>query len=89
MISPADLQGILGMMAHDQRTGFRGFPRLPTGLFGSRGGRRSGGRQVCSQNTTWLQQGFFGLKLVDLWHLLRVFFGLSHILRQSNAQILD
>lgn len=46
MISPADLQGILGMMAHDQRTGFRGLPRLPTGLFGSRGGRRSGGRQA-------------------------------------------
>ena len=46
-ISPADLQGILGMMAHDHRTGFRGFPSLPGGLFGSRGSSRFGRRQVC------------------------------------------
>lgn len=35
-ISPADLQGILGMMAHDQRTGARGMPSFPAGLFSSR-----------------------------------------------------
>ena len=38
-ISPADLQGILGMMAHDARTGTRGFPPFfPRGL--SRGSSR-------------------------------------------------
>ena len=46
MISPADLQGILGMMAHDRRTGSRGFPPFPAGLFGPRGGSRTSGRQV-------------------------------------------
>ena len=46
MISPADLQGILGMMAHDRRTGHRGFPPFPAGLFGPRGGSRGTGRQV-------------------------------------------
>ena len=35
-ISPADLQGILGMMAHDQRTGARGMPSFPAGLFSPR-----------------------------------------------------
>lgn len=35
-ISPADLQGILGMMAHDQRTGTRGMPSFPAGLFSPR-----------------------------------------------------
>lgn len=40
-ISPADLQGILGMMAHDQRTGTRGFPP-----FFPRGLSRGAGRQV-------------------------------------------
>ena len=46
MISPAELQGILGMMAHDRRTGSTGFPPFPPGLFGPRGGSRTGARQV-------------------------------------------
>lgn len=40
-ISPADLQGILGMIAHDQRTGTRGFPP-----FFPRGSSRGATRQV-------------------------------------------
>lgn len=41
-ISPADLQGILGMIAHDQRTGFRGFPSLfPSGSPRQSPGQRS------------------------------------------------
>ena len=45
-ISPADLQGILGMIAHDRRTGFRGFPPFPAGLFAPRGTSQGTGRQV-------------------------------------------
>lgn len=49
-ISPADLQGILGMIAHDQRTGFRGFPPFfPRGS--SRGPpRQSSGRRSASES---------------------------------------
>lgn len=43
-ISPADLQGILGMIAHDQRTGFRGLPSLFPGSSG-RGPPRQSGRR--------------------------------------------
>lgn len=46
MISPAELQGILGMMAHDRRTGSTGFPSFPPGLFGPRGGSRASAQQV-------------------------------------------
>lgn len=47
-ISPADLQGILGMMAYDQRTGggARGFPP-----FFSRGFTRGASRQVLFSTT--------------------------------------
>lgn len=45
MISPAELQGILGMMAHDRRTGSTGFPSFPPGLFGPRGGSRASAQQ--------------------------------------------
>lgn len=44
-ISPADLQGILGMIAHDQRTGFRGLPSLFPGSSG-----RGPPRQVLIMN---------------------------------------
>ncbi|KAL9989019.1 hypothetical protein ACROYT_G003526 [Oculina patagonica] len=48
-ISPADLQGILGMMAHDARTGTRGFPPFfPRGS--SRGtSRQSSGPMTASE----------------------------------------